>query len=46
MSAIEYAMNWLKVNDPELYQGIVAKMAQAKGKPIPPNVPQKELQTK
>jgi hypothetical protein len=34
MSSIEYVLRWLKKNDPELYGGIMAKIAETKGKPV------------
>jgi hypothetical protein len=44
MSTIEYALNWLKLNDPDLYKGIVAKMAEIESKPITVKLSQKQMQ--
>ena len=45
MGTMEYVMNWLKANDPELYKGILTKMAEAEVKPIAVKLPQKQMQT-
>ena len=45
MSSIEYALSWLKVNDPDMYKAILAELAKAESKPIPVRIPRKHLQT-
>ena len=45
MGAIEYVLHWLKVNNPELYQAIVAKMADVESPPIPVKIPRRHMQT-
>jgi len=42
MSTMEYILNWLKVNKPELYSRIVEKMAETEEKPIPLNIHQQQ----
>ena len=45
MSSIEYVLSWLKMNNPDLYQIILARIAEAESKPIPVRIPRKHLQT-
>jgi hypothetical protein len=45
MSSIEYVLSWLKVNDSDMYQGILAELAEVESKPIPVRIPRKHLQT-
>lgn len=45
MGAIEYVLHWLKANNPELYQVVVVKMADAQNQPIPVKIPHRQLQT-
>ena len=45
MTTIEYVLTWLKANDPELYNGILAKMRQVENNPIAVKIPQRQVQT-
>ena len=45
MSSIEYVLSCLKVNDPDMYQEILAELAEVESKPIPVRIPRKHLQT-
>ena len=42
MSAIEFALNWLKMNDPDLYREVVSKIANAEGRSTPVKISRKQ----
>ena len=45
ISALEYVLTRLKVNDPDLYRAVLAKMTEAASKPIAVRIPRKHIQT-
>ena len=45
ISSLEYVLTWLKVNDPDLYRAVLAKMTEAAGKPIAERITRKHIQT-
>ena len=44
ISSLDYVLTWLKVNEPDLYRLVLAKMEASASKPIEARIPRKYMQ--